>query len=63
MKNAFVKPSCEVVKFGNSVIVTSTCSCFYEYIGEDLGSDETCTGANVSCSCKPNYDDPSANCD
>lgn len=62
MKKSFVKPSCEVVRFSNSVIATSVCACFYPEVGEDLLNDSTCVGANISCSCNPNYDDPNANC-
>lgn len=59
----FERPVYELVKFGGSIITSSSCSCFFEEIGFDLIKNETCTGANISCSCSPNYDDPSQNCE
>lgn len=63
MENNFIEPVCEIVRFEQTDIVTiSGCGC--NVGGEDFGEgqNETCTSANVSCSCDPNYDDPSANC-
>lgn len=61
MKSVFEKPSFEVVRFHGTVLALSgNCGCYYADV--DFGTDDTCTGANVSCGCNPNYDDPSANC-
>lgn len=62
MKSSFDKPSFEVIHFTSDVIVTSACGCYYEEVGIDYGTDETCVGANIKCTCDPNYDDPSQNC-
>lgn len=62
MKTMFEEPSFEVVRFKNDLIVTSTCGCNVGGYDFGPGENESCSGANVSCSCDPNYDDPSANC-
>ncbi len=57
----FKKPFCEVVYFGNSIIATSG-SCGCDVGGIVFETNTVCTGGNVTCTCNPNNDDPSANC-
>lgn len=62
MKNNFKEPVCEIVRFDQIDIVTiSGCGC--NVGGIEFDSNETCTGANTECTCSPNQDDPSANCE
>ena len=62
MKSIFEKPAIEVVQFNSSIIALSNCSCYYPPLDPGEG-DETCTGANASCSCEDNYGNPNANCE
>lgn len=62
MKVFFEKPLCKVIHFDNDVLTTSSCGCNVGGIDFGAGANSTCTGANIECSCNPNYDDPNANC-
>lgn len=58
MKN-FEKPSFEVVRLNEDVIVTSACGCYSEDFG-DLG--KVCQGDVGYCACKVNYNPAEDNC-
>lgn len=51
-KKAFIAPHHEVVRFNNSVISTSVCTCYDELLG-NLGVD--CTNDGSGCGCPENY--------
>ena len=62
MKHIFKEPICDIVRFDQiDIIRTSVCGC--NVGGMQFDTNETCTGANTQCTCSPNQEDPSANCD
>ena len=59
MRN-FDKPKCEIVRFDNAVLTTSSCGC---WDGEDdWGAGANCLGDIGSCTCQINHIVGTANC-
>ena len=59
MKN-FNKPECEVVRFNNNIIASSSCGCWDEET--DWGAGANCTGDIAYCSCQVNHNPANDNC-
>ncbi len=60
MKQNFMKPSCEIVRFDNDIIRTS-CGCFDGLSDWGAGANTTCNH-NPECSCSQNSDPNLPNC-
>ncbi len=60
MNKNFEKPVLEMVRFGNSILTSSSCGC---YDAEWCPSDyKDCTGDGAGCECEINHITGTANC-